>query len=517
MGDVGYEICIDWSGDGDFVGVGEDVTARVLDKGTPITTRYGRDEARALAPLTPGRAQGELDNTSRDYMPDNTSSPLTGLVFPGREVRVRATHNAVTYGIFRGHLDDFEILPDFGDRSVRFTCQDPLARLRGVQVTTDLYHGIRTGAAIGYLLDAIGWPPDLRDLDVGGTTLPWWWVGGDDALSALQKILDCEGPGSIATVDIDGRIVFRDRHHRLLRAASTTVQATFRSGDLGSEPAMSPPFVYDHGLRDIINAVEFSIPVRAPSGELAQVWSMHTQQAITDGETVSLSAQASDPFFGAVTPVVGVDFTVLSGVVTTALTRTAGSSTTVLVTATGGPAVISGMSVRAYPIVTQTVAQVQAVNSASVDRYGRRSWQAEREPTLASLPDAIAIADIILAQRAERLPTITVTLNGLTDERLVEQLTRDLSDRVRIIETETSVDADFFLEQIQHVISDLHQRTTFSFEKIPTPAANPFTFDTTGQGFNDGFFGDTGRDNAATVFVFDDPTRGQFDVGLLGN
>lgn len=511
---VGYELCIDWGADGTFANVGDDVTDRVMDKGTPVTIRYGRDQARALAPLAPGRAQFELNNKSRDYSPENSASPLFGLVLPGRDVRLRAVHNSVTYGLFRGHLDEFDILPALETKSARITCLDPLARLKSVRVTTDLHHGLRTGAAIGHLLDAAGWPADLRDLDAGATTIPWWWVDGDDAYTALQQILDAEGPPSLVTIDIDGRMVFRDRHHRLLRTASTTVQTTFR--DDGAEPVMAPPLVYDHGLRDIINTITFDIPIRRPSGLVAQVWQMQGQRAIADGETIQLAAQGNTPFFGAITPAAGVDYTVLSGTVTTALTRTAGVSTLVLVTATGGPAVIDGMAVRAYPIVTETTVQVTAEDTTSIDRYGRRSWPSEREPSLASLPDAIAIADIILAQRAERLATLTITINGLTDERIVQQLSRDLSDRVHIIEQQTAVDADFFIEEIQHVASDLHLVTTFSCEKVPTAAVDPFTFNVAGRGFNDGRFGDTGRDDPATVFVFDDP-RGQFDVGLLGN
>lgn len=85
-----YNVAIDWTGDQDFADAGEDVSARVLDRGTTLTIRYGRDQARAFSPLAPGRAQFELDNRSRDYSPENTSSPLYGLVLPGRAVRIQA-------------------------------------------------------------------------------------------------------------------------------------------------------------------------------------------------------------------------------------------------------------------------------------------------------------------------------------------------------------------------------------------------------------------------------------------
>ena len=510
-----YDIRIDWNGDGDFNDVGDDVSARVLDRGTQLTAQYGRDQARAFAPVAGGRGGFELNNSSRDYSPENTASPLAGLVGPGRDVRITATYGGVTYGLMRGLLDGYQVLPGREQQSVQITMVDGLAKLKRTRLSTPLYPALRTGQAVGLLLDAVGWPAGLRDLDVGATTIPWWWVEGADALAALQQILDAEGPGSLAAVDIDGRFVFRDRHHRLLRAASTTVQATWRSG--GVEPCYSAPSSYDPGWTDIVNVVEYSIPVRAPSGQLAEVWRMDGSRTLSAGETLSLSAQASDPFLGAVTPAAGTDFTLVSGSVATSLSRTSGQSATVLVTAVGGPAVIDGMALRAYPLVTQTSVQVSAEDAASVGQYGRLSWPSDREPSLASLPDALAIADIILAHRAQRQPTITVTFRGGLPARLREQLGRDLSDRVRIVDSGTGLDADCWVERIEHTVSDTDHVTVFGCERIATPASNVFRFDVAGVGFDDGRFGDTGRDDPASIFIFDDPTQGCFDVGLFAN
>lgn len=509
-----YEVGIDWDGDGDFGGTGEDVTEQVKDRGPALQVRYGRDQARAFAPLAGGTGALELDNSSRDYSPENTTSPLAGLVRPGREVRIRATLDGVTYGLMRGHLDDYKVLPDLEQRSVKLSLLDGLSRLRGLDVSTGLHHGLRTGQAIGLLLDAAGWPAELRDLDVGATTIPWWWLESADAFGALQAILDAEGPGCLATVDIDGRLVFRDRHHRLLRTASTTVQATYRTTGT-VEPLISPPMVYDHGWREVVNSVAFDIPVRVPSGQLAQVWQMSGQRSIADGETVLLTASASSPFFGAVVPVAGEDFTPLSGTVQVALTGTSGQAITVLVTAVGGPAVIDGMTVRAYPIVTQTTVRVRAEDSTSIADVGRRSWPSERAPVLASVPDAVAIADIILAHRARRLPTVTITLRGGGVDRLREQLARDLSDRVRIVDPETGLDADFWVEQISHTVSGLDHATVLGCEQVPAVPDEPFTFDVAGRGFDDGKFAPTGTDDGDTVFRFDTAGQG-FDDGLFG-
>lgn len=513
MNPARYEISVDWAGDGTFTAPGDNITSRVFDRGTPLRVQYGRETARTYSPLTGGRGQFELNNSSRDYSPENASSMLAGNVRPGRPVRMRATLSGVTYVLVRGFLDDFEVLPKTGQKCVQITLVDALTQLRETHLSTPVYRGVRTGEAVGYLLDAAGWTAG-RDLDPGASTLPCWWAEGQDAFSALQQILDAEGPGSLAAIGSDGEFVFRDRHHRILRTASTTEQATFRAS--GAEPVMSD-LSYDHGWRDIVNSVTFAIPVRLPAVAEATVWQMQGTRTIADGETAEFTASASEPFINAVAPVAGSDFTLVSGTVSTALSRTSGQATTVYVTASGGPAIVADMSVRAVPMDVSVTATVQAEDTVSVGRYGRRSWPTGRVPTLAGVNDATAIADIILAHRAERLPTVSITLKGGGTARMLHQLARDLSDRVRIVDPETGLDAAFWIEQIDHTVSKGDHRTVFGCEKIPTAAASPFTFNKSGAGFNDGNFGDTGRDDPASVFIFDHATQGQFDVGLLGN
>ncbi|MCZ7440809.1 hypothetical protein O7598_31055 [Micromonospora sp. WMMC241] len=508
-----YEVAVDWAADGTFTAAGDDVTARVFDRGTPLTAQYGREQARAFAPLAGGRGQFELNNFSRDYLPDNTASPLAGKVRPGREVRIRATYGGVTYGLMRGVVDDIELLPAIEQRSVQVSVLDGLSRLRRVQVSTPLYQGLRTGQAVGLLLDAAGWPAGRRDLDVGGTVMPWWWADGTDAFTALQAILDAEGPGSLAAVDIDGRLVFRDRHHRLVRARSTTVQATWRS--TGIEPCYSAPASYQAGWADIVNDVTYPVAVRVPSGQMATVWQMTGPRSLVDGETIALTAQSGDPFFGAVPPVAGVDFQLVSGAVTTALSRTSGQSVTVLVTAVGGPVQLDGMAVRAYPVPVQTTVEVHAEDPSSIAEVGRQSWPSDRAPTLASLPDATAIADVILAGRARRQPTMTVTFRGGVPARLRQQLARDLSDRVRVIDGGTGLDADCWVERIEHSVSGADHVTAFGVERIPAQPAGVLVLGDTIRGkLGTGRLGTTGLDDPAAVFIVG---AGVLGANLLGH
>jgi len=495
---------------------GEDVSARVLDP-PGFSTRYGRDRDRALSPMAAGEAAFQLDNRSRDYSPDNSSSPLVGKVKPGREVQRKATMSGLDYGMFLGHIDEFDVLPGIENQLAQISCLDPLARLRGIRISTPMYHGIRTGEAINIILDAAEWPAGKRDIDIGVSYLPWFWLFDAVAYDVLQQVVDSEGPPALATVDAEGNVVFRDRHHRLLRAASTTVQATFR--DAGFEPMFSDPAVYDHGLRDIVNTVSFNVPLRKPAPHPTVMWSNSTHLRITDGEIRGIRVSSSKPFVDAITPVAGTDYKLLSGSVNVWLSADSGQLLTVFIQAVGGTALVDDLQLRAFELVTDATVQVFDFDAGSRKEHGRRYWPSPRDPVWASLPDVDAIADIILGHYVDRLPAIVITLRSVhhssgTDVRLLQQLSRDLSDRVHIVEAQTGLDDDCFIETIGHSVGDLEHATVFGCEKAPDPVAGVFRFDTAGAGFDDGLFGLIGRTDPTTMFMFNVTGQG-FDDGLF--
>lgn len=461
-----WKVYTDWNADGDFVDAREDITSRVLDDRTALTMTYGRDQARSQSPTRVGEAAFELNNISRDYSPENSSSPLSGLVIPGRPIKVEATLGGTTYTPFFGSGDDFTVKADFDQRSVDITCVDGLSELSGLNITTQLWTGLRTGEAVHKVLDAAGWPAALRDIDVGATVMPYWWVDNADAMQALQDLVDSEGPYALVTCDSAGRIVFRDRHHRSLRTRSLTAQSTWYSRT--SEPLFSEPFAYDHGWKEIINSVSFEIPIRFPSALLSTVWQSPGRITVASGATVAVTVKGTSPFTGAITPVSGTDYTA-TGTVTLSMPRSSGESTTIYLTAPSGVATVDNLQVRAYTLDTMATVVVSGEDS-SITRYGRRTSTALRPPVWAGIHDAAAVITLILAQRAERLPTITVTMRAANATRQVQQLTRDLSDRVRIVEYELGLDADCWIEQISHTVTGggTNHSTTFGLEKAPT-------------------------------------------------
>ncbi len=505
-----YKVSIDWLNDGDFVDAGDDVTKRVLAR-SALTVAFGRDQARALAQTAVGRASFDLNNISKDYSPENASSPLAGNLAPGKPVLIEATLNGTTYTLYRGYLDDYELHPENSDRSVTYSCLDSLARLGGVNVTTPLYQGITTGQAIGYILDGIGWSATLRDIDAGATVIANYWLDNVDAFTAVADIVASEGPSSFITIGADGSFIFRDRTHRLRLAASTTSQATWR--DSGTEPCYSAPFPIDHGWRDIINSVTFPVDVRIAEGDLSTVWTSDIPINLEDGDTVPITVQASEPFLAAVVPVQDTDYTLDYGVVSMALSRTSGASTTIFVSASGGPAQVHGLSLRAYALPVVTTKQVSATESTSIAAYGTRSWP--NSAPWAGANDALAIAQLILVQRAQRLPIVQVRFTSANDSRRTQMFVRDLSDRVTIVNAGLGLTSDFYIEQIQHTVTEAgkFQESVFGCEAVPMPnAATVFILNT--SVLNTGTLGTEGADDPATVFILDSDL---LNTGRLGH
>jgi hypothetical protein len=332
-------------------------------------------------------------------------------------------------------------------------------------------------------------------------------------MAALEKVVRSEGPPAMLTVGTDGEIVFRDRHHRLTRAASLTSQQTWRSV-AGVGMVMNRPFIYEEPWNNIVNSGVATVDVRVP-GVLQQVWTSEDTMTFTAGEQKIITVSGTDPFYGAVTPVAGTDYTVHTGNVTAALLNNSGGSTAIVFTAVAAVARISNLQLRAYPIPVGYSVQESNENPDSKTEYGTRSYPGD-------LPwcnpyDAEAVLSTAVAMRAEPLPILQVRFVIGNTSAKYSLLGLDLGDRVTVIEPETGTDGDFYIESIEHSIADpsgADHSVTFGLEAAHDVSVDVFRFDVAGQGFGDGVFG-SGLDDPATMFRFDGGVGHRFDSGVF--
>jgi hypothetical protein len=501
-----YTVAVSWRNNDQFTDSGD-----VVDVRPEVTISYGRDQSRALSPIAMGTAGFDLNNLDRQYSPENTSSPLNGFILPARPVKITAVLNSTPFILFRGHLDEYKVQPAPNQRIVNVTALDALAKLREARGTTSLHPVLRTGEAIGKILDSIGWPAADRDLDIGATSVRWWSIDDSEAWASILDLVAAEGPPSIVTVDSTGKVVFRDRHHRLMRTDSTTSQATFR--DAGTEPLFSAPMDYDQGWKDVFNSFSISVDERQPEPELSAIWSSDLSYSVPSGSTYTITASASDPFYGAINPVAGTDYELRSGSATITLSRSSGKSTVISIAASGDT-VIDTLQIRGYVVPIARTVTVERSEPTSIASYGLKVWPGSSE--LACLEDAKAVGDIVLSYRSERLPIVSLTMIGDRDSRLEQCLGRDISDRITVVDGETGLNRDFFIEQIQHRIplGGLMHVTTFGCEAVPAPGVSPFTFDDAVNGkFGTGRFATLPLDEPTGIFIFDHATQGKFGTG----
>ena len=508
----GFTLGQDWSGNGTYANALEDMTSRI-QKGD-IEISVGRDSNATTDNASTGKMTYDANNRDRYLSPEYASSPIFGRIRPGVPGQFWASAGASTTLLIAGELDLFTVEPNTVARTFHGELLDAWGRPGGEDLSTPLYRGIRTGDAINIVLDAIGWT-GLRDIDAGASYLPYWWAEDVDAATAVSDIVRAEGPPAIAFVQ-GGTFIFRDRHHRILRANSTATQGLFThvipagSGPGGDFKIEKNTFEYEYGFDALANSVSFDVPVRVADPYVTEVYASDDQILMAAGDVLNINAAGSDPFFNALPNV-----QTSSGTVTAALNRTSGAAVTLTLTATT-TAVVSHVGVMATAVPVKRTTQIKA-EAAGVTGPTRANWTGESPPFVNAF-DAQAIANRIVAVYATNQPRVTFTIATTVANLayMTKILGLRISDRITVRNDAMALNADFMIERLVYRITNLNVvRLTIGAQLAdPVQPTNQFTFDVAGKGFDQGRFGITGIDSAASVFRFDTAGQG-FDTGAF--
>lgn len=197
-----------------------------------ISTRRGSD--RVVSPVVrynAGTASATLKNADRRYDPTFLDGPYaTGArskVTPMRPLRIRAEWDAVTYDVFRGYIDQWDVdhVADIWSEVV-VTASDGFKVLanRKRAAVGAVGAGEDAGARVERILTSAGWPAADRSIAIGDSTLQATTLEGE-ALAELQAVAESE-IGELY-IDAGGNVVFRNRQALLLESRSNSVQATF--------------------------------------------------------------------------------------------------------------------------------------------------------------------------------------------------------------------------------------------------------------------------------------------------
>ncbi len=201
------------------------VTVDVSNQVDSIKTNRGRT---ALSDIfQTGTMSLRIIDQNGDFNPMNPSSPYYELLTPMRKVTITASYEGTTYPIFAGYITSYNTTTpkDVGE-IVYTTVQavDGFRLFQNAQITTvaTTPAGQTTGTRIGKILDSIGWPTGMRDIDAGQTTVQADPGTLRTSLGAMQLVTSTEY-GSLY-MDALGNVVFQDRALTSSSVAGTPVE-----------------------------------------------------------------------------------------------------------------------------------------------------------------------------------------------------------------------------------------------------------------------------------------------------
>lgn len=487
---INYDALVDWDLDGNYTGPYDNVIEHVLATDTIAIAGQGRDQARGTSPPQIPTLAYALKNTDRRYSSENDGSPLTEKLRAGRPCQVRATSDTdwllnspdvlldsplyllggtLERAIFTGQIDALDEEPDPNRQRVRLKARGRLDRLAKTRVATQLHTDITTGQAMVNLLTAAGLSSSEYDVDsdmvANGRILSYWYGDGRDAKAQAFELWATEGYSAFIGEDDDGVIVVQGRNYRTLNARSQDVQSVFL--DEATDGGLRHVgFRISPGLRDIINRPYVDIEPRA-AASLAQVWS-YTPVITLDGSgAATVQAKPSQPFTGAVTPVVTTDFTLSSGTVSVTLSRTSGALTEIQFSGGSAGATISDLRLRAQSYVSSGTERVETnVDvSDSITAYGEQPLQLDAWPGLAPA-DAVSLCDAMALAYMEPRAVVEIDVANVDVLHTYEILKLTVSDRIQVVCFHAGADLEVLIETRKHRITPTLHLLTLGCEKV---------------------------------------------------
>jgi len=173
-----------------------------------------------------GTATVVLQDQLGYWNPQNTASPYYGQLLPLRKIQISAVDPAtsLTSYLFSGYIISYNYRQsqDVGEVSTTtLTALDAtqLLTLATVSTVTGAVAGETTGTRFGRILDTLGWPTGMRDVDTGATTCQADPGTSRTGSAALQTVASTEFGAFY--IDTQGRVVFQDRN-----LTSTSVAGT---------------------------------------------------------------------------------------------------------------------------------------------------------------------------------------------------------------------------------------------------------------------------------------------------
>ncbi len=413
----------------------DDITADVK------TIRYSRGKSSELGNAEVGQLSITLNNETGKYTPSNAASVLYGYLKPKKVISVVYCSGATDYHLFYGFIEEIIPHPHLTEQYCIITAVDGLDYLSRHDMATALYKNQLTGTIHGYILDDAGWSATMRLIDAGQDTVPYWY-GADIYARNAQGEIDKSEQG-FSWVDGAGYFRFEDRYHRS-SAVHQTSQTTFND--------TMANITYSLNTKNVYNIVKVTVTPWTVK-PVAERWRLQETPAIPVGETYTYWGESQYYVDTWATLNVGdTDFTFTGGTATATQTNFA-KTIKIVVTNTGTtPVTITLLKARGTWYDSETKVTRKAEDTASQLAYQKRTYELEGQHMTDS-NKAQDFANYAIGKYKDPRAEITVSLMNQDAATLTQILSREISDRITIVNTKLGVSADYFIDYMEHDIS----------------------------------------------------------------
>lgn len=486
---VSWRFQVDWDSDGDYSEASEDITSRVMAATWNLGMNQPFHEMAAEATM-----QMTLANWDRRFTPENTGSMYAGSMVPHRLVRVQSIYNGSTITHWTGWTNTYS--PTYDQRGELVTvveCKGARSFLQDAEVFLDLLEGVTADEVIRAVLERVQLPPALTqawvlgvagnselgnstyladtsvayDLETGQKTLAYVgdnWADGIKAYSAIADAVMAERGRFF--FNRTGQAVFWNRQHLQL---ITTNAGTINDAMHGLE------YTYGGHLANVVQVDCYPRSISATPTDI--LWQSEETIDIDPGDEKVIRArfgeQNSDAKVGGkdvVTPnTVDGTLAVGSGSVNVAMDADAASATLTLTAGSTGASVTT-LVIKGRKMTSYNNQQAEAQDVESITRYGRRVHSINAK-LLDDVESAESVAKFELNRRKEiRGEVLKLTLMNKNSAAIAAQLGWEIGTRIRVQETQTAHDAEYFIVGESHDLregSD-HHITTWTLEPAST-------------------------------------------------
>lgn len=199
-----------------------------------VTISRGRQDATSA--IQQATCTVSLFDDAGKYNAANPSSPLYGLLAPSRPMRVRVQYESVNYVLWEGVTSETVAAESAHNPYASLAGVDLLERLAQEEPVIPTVDSTTTGAAIGMVLDAVGWWGNRRRITTGDPIVNFSADGSQKAMDVINQLLDHEG--GIFYMSADGYATY------LPYQGNQTVKATVTQTNMIS-PGVSISTIYN--------------------------------------------------------------------------------------------------------------------------------------------------------------------------------------------------------------------------------------------------------------------------------